>query len=68
MRSAVGIPHLPVQAVAKGQGGGGCQQNDKTEAEAGAMLQAIIDAFPNAGWRRLCPHFCGPQPSDNTRK
>lgn len=28
-------------------------QNDQTQAEAGAMLQAVIDAFPNAGWRRL---------------
>ena len=28
-------------------------QNDQTQAEAGAMLQAIVDAFPNQGWRRL---------------
>ncbi|SDY73893.1 helix-turn-helix domain-containing protein [Delftia lacustris] len=27
---------------------------DEVQAEAGAMLQAVIDAFPNAGyWRRL---------------
>lgn len=23
------------------------------EAEAAKMLQAVVDAFPNAGWRRL---------------
>ena len=28
-------------------------QNDQTQAEAGAMLQAVVDAFPNQGWRRL---------------
>lgn len=28
-------------------------QSDKTQAEAGAMLQAVVDAFPNADWRRL---------------
>jgi len=32
----------------------GLDQNDQVQAEAGAMLQAVIDAFPNAGyWRRL---------------
>lgn len=31
----------------------GLDQNDQTQAEAGAMLQAIVDAFPNQGWRRL---------------
>lgn len=31
----------------------GLDQNDKTQAEAAKMLQAIVDAFPNAGWRRL---------------
>lgn len=31
----------------------GLDQNDQTQAEAGAMLQAVVDAFPNAGWRRL---------------
>ena len=31
----------------------GLDQNDQTQAEAGAMLQAVIDAFPNGGWRRL---------------
>lgn len=31
----------------------GLDQNDQTQAEAATMLQAIVDAFPNAGWRRL---------------
>ena len=31
----------------------GLDQNDQTQAEAGAMLQAVVDAFPNQGWRRL---------------
>ncbi len=29
MRSTVGIPLLPAQAVAEGQGGGGCQDGMK---------------------------------------
>ena len=29
MRSTVGIPLLPAQAVAEGQGGGGCQEYHK---------------------------------------
>lgn len=32
----------------------GLDPEDKAQAEAGAMLQAVVDAFPNAGfWRRL---------------
>ena len=31
----------------------GLDQNDQTQAEAGAMLQAVVNAFPNQGWRRL---------------
>lgn len=31
----------------------GLDQNDETQAEAARMLKAVVDAFPNAGWRRL---------------
>ena len=31
----------------------GLDPNDKVQADAGATLQAVVDAFPNAGWRRL---------------
>ena len=37
MRSTVGIPLLPAQAVAEGQGGGGCQP---TNTAIGAVLEA----------------------------
>ena len=33
MRSTVGIPLLPAQAVAEGQGGGGCQEQGKAQLE-----------------------------------
>lgn len=42
----------------------GLDQNDQTQAEAGAMLQAVIDAFPNGGWRMLCPLKSSPMLSD----
>ena len=28
---------------------------DPKQAEVAAQLQALIDAFPNAGWRKRCP-------------
>ena len=33
----------------------GLDQNDKTQAEAGKMLQAVVNAFPVEGWRKRCP-------------
>lgn len=31
----------------------GLDQSDQTQAEAAKMLEAVVGAFPNAGWRRL---------------
>lgn len=39
MRSTVGIPLIPAQAVAEGQGGGGCQAFSRVLVE----LQNLID-------------------------
>ena len=38
MRSTVGIPLLPAQAVAEGQGGGGCQNLCSYEASISSCL------------------------------
>ena len=39
MRSTVGIPLLPAQAVAEGQGGGGCQLSNRVNAAIVASPQ-----------------------------
>ena len=39
MRSTVGIPLLPAQAVAEGQGGGGCQDSVQRVGAGNALAQ-----------------------------
>ena len=50
MRSTVGIPLLPAQAVAEGQGGGGCQMAPIAAQAQVPQLQGVQSTWFCGAW------------------